>query len=340
MVLLSIKGIVKMNHVERLNAVMNFQEVDRLPQIEWAGYWDKTTNRWLEEGLDPELKGAEAIREKFGLDPYSQFWLGPIGADTPKPSRHGSGILKDEADYEAMLHTLYPDPDFSTETFQRAKTENAAGERVVWLSFDGFFWYPRRLFGIEGHLFAFYDHPELMHRMNNDLVEFNLRILDGFCENVCVPQFITIAEDMSYNHGPMCSKEQFDEFHAPYYRRLVSALRERGIRVLVDSDGDVMPLIPWLKDVGVEGILPLERMAGVDVAKIRQEHPDWLMIGAYDKMEMKKGPEAQRAEFERLLPTMQSGGFIPSVDHQTPPDVSLENYHSYLTLLAEYAGKK
>jgi hypothetical protein len=327
-----------MTHVERFNAVMNFESVDRYPRIEWAGYWDKTIDRWYVEGLDPELKDPQRIREHLGLDPYTQFWMAPGGAETPKPTHHGSGIMKTEADYEAMHHTLYGERDFSDEGFQRVKAENAAGDRVVWISFDGFFWYPRKLFGIEGHLFAFYDHPELMHRMNRDLLDYNLRMLDAFCENVCVPQFVTIAEDMSYNHGPMLSKELYDTFLAPYYKPLVAALRERGIRVLVDSDGDVEPLIPWLKEVGVEGILPLERMAGVDVANIRRDHPDWLMLGAYDKMIMKNGEEAMRAEFERLAPTMRGGGFIPSVDHQTPPDVSLENYRIYLKLLAQYTS--
>jgi len=46
-----------------------------------------------------------------------------------------------------------------------------------------------------------------------------------------------------------------------------------------------------------------------------------------------------RAEFERLLPVMKKGGFIPSVDHQTPPDVSLENYRCYVSLLKEYCQK-
>lgn len=328
-----------MNHVERFEALMNFKAVDRLPRIEWAGYWDKTTTRWYAEGLDPELKSAEKIRESLGLDSYSQFWIGPRGPDTPRAPHHGAGIIRDEAGYDAVLRTLYPVREFQSEDAKRIKRENAAGDRAVWITFDGFFWYPRTLFGIEGHLFAFYDYPELMHRMNSDLVEYNLRMLDVFCEQVCVPQFMTIAEDMSYNHGPMLSKELFDEFLAPYYRRLVPALRERGIRVFVDSDGDVMPLIPWLKDVGVEGILPLERMAGVDVARIRKDHPGWLMIGGYDKTVMKDGEEAQRREFERLMPTARSGGFIPSVDHQTPPDVSLETYKVYLRLLEEYAGR-
>ena len=324
-----------MTHVARFNAVMNFEPVDRYPRIEWAGYWGLTTDRWLEEGLDASVQGAEQIREHLGLDPYTQFWMAPGSAETPKPTHHGSGILKNEADYEAIHHTLYGGPDFQKERFQRVRAENAAGERVVWISFNGFFWNPRTLFGIEGHLFSFYDQPELYHRMNRDLLDFNLRMLDGFCEQVCVPQFMTFAEDMSYNHGPMLSKELFDEFLAPYYKPLCAELKRRGIRVLVDSDGDVEPLIPWLKEVGVEGILPLERMAGVDVANIRKDHPEWLMIGAYDKLVMKNGEAAMQAEFDRLSPTMRGGGFIPSVDHQTPPDVSFENYGIYLKLLEQ-----
>jgi hypothetical protein len=60
------------------------------------------------------------------------------------------------------------------------------------------------------------------------------------------------------------------------------------------------------------------------------------MIGHYDKMVMTRGEEAIHQEFERLLPLMRSGGFIPSVDHQTPPGVSLEQYRVYLRLLNEY----
>jgi hypothetical protein len=104
----------------------------------------------------------------------------------------------------------------------------------------------------------------------------------------------------------------------------------------MDTDGDVTLLVPWLEALGVRGVLPLERQAGVDGFKLRQQFPRLLMVGHFDKMTMNRGESAMRAEFERLGPLMKAGGYIPSVDHQTPPGVSLEQYRVYLKLLNEY----
>ena len=93
----------------------------------------------------------------------------------------------------------------------------------------------------------------------------------------------------------------------------------------MDTDGDVTRLVPWLEEVGIAGVLPLERQAGVDGLKLRTQFPRLRMIGHYDKMVMNRGEAAIRAEFERIRPLMKTGGFIPSVDHQTPPTSRLRN---------------
>ena len=98
-------------------------------------------------------------------------------------------------------------------------------------------------------------------------------------------------------------------------------------------------LVPWLLREGIHGVLPLERQAGVDGMALRHLYTNVGMVGHFDKMVMNRGEAAIRAEFERLLPLMRSGGFIPSVDHQTPPGVSLEQYRVYLRLLEEYTSK-
>ncbi|MFC1582467.1 uroporphyrinogen decarboxylase family protein [Planctomycetota bacterium] len=329
-----------MNTVERTHAALNFEKPDRLPVLEWAAWWDMTLERWYEEGLSRDLGEVELLRH-FNLDLHFREWYSPrgsVGHLKKEGTGHNDGITHTMAEYEPASEIITSAPVIDEERLQVVADHHAAGDGVYWLQLDGFFWFPRAMLGIERHLMTFYDDPELMHRMNEDILAYNLRILDIVCEKA-VPDLVTVSEDMSYNHGPMLSEDMFNEFIAPYYRRLVPAFQEKGIHVFIDSDGDITPLIPWLQKIGVEGIVPLERMAGVDVNAIRAEHSQWKMIGAYDKTVMHKGEDAIRNEFERLLPVMRSGGFIPSVDHQTPPGVSLDQYRQYLELYREYSIK-
>lgn len=331
-----------MTNRERFLKILDFQPVDRIPMIEWAPWWHLTTNRWKEEGLcvvpRAGLGEHEALEVQFGLDLHMQSWIGISTAETPRAPSHGAPVIHTMEDYERIKPTLYPADPLDHERMQYIARRQSRGEIIAWITLDGMFWGPRNLMGIEPHLYGFYDDPELMHAINRDITAYNMRIYDQVCQYF-VPDFMTIAEDMSYNNGPMISEELFNEFIAPYYRQMIPPMKERGTRVFVDSDGDISLALPWFYNAGVEGILPLERQAGVDLLKLRETYPRFLFLGHFDKMVMSKGEQAMREEFERLLPVMRQGGFIPSVDHQTPPGVSLENYQIYLRLLREYCEK-
>lgn len=321
---------------ERFQAVMSFRPFDRLPIVEWASWWDQTIARWHRESLPAEITDRYDICRHFGLDVYYQGGIGVTRPGIPAPKSHGAGIVRDMDEYERIRQHLYPIPAIDPVGWRRWRAEQEHGEAVLWFTLNGFFWYPRTLLGIEGHLYAFYDQPELMHRMNQDLVDWSIKAVDELCE-VCIPDFMTFAEDMSYNHGSMLSKRQFDEFMAPYYRQITPRLKERRILSIVDSDGDITVPAAWFEEVGVDGMLPLERQAGVDVAEVRRLHPRMRFVGCFDKMTMNRGESAMRAEFERLLPTAAQGGLIISCDHQTPPGVSYDDYQLYLRLFKEYA---
>jgi hypothetical protein len=328
-----------MNTRERFLSVMDLKRPDdRLPVIEWAGWWDKTLDRWRSEGLPSDI-GYDETREYLGLDMYRQYWIGPFHDKLPV-SMNDKSIPLDPKKYAEMRKYLFSGD--TTEKFrsrfEAVKPYHDRGDAVVWISLEGFFWFPRVLFGIRDHLLAFYDQPELMHQMNSDLADFNIRATEEMC-GIMKPDFMTFAEDMSYNHGPMISRKLFTEFMLPYYKRVIPVLKKHGIIPIVDSDGQVEEMIPWLIEAGIEGVLPLERQAGVDIGRIRKDHPDFKMIGAFDKMVMGSGETAMRKEFERILPVMISGGYIPGCDHQTPPDVSLEDYMIYVRLLKEYCEK-
>jgi hypothetical protein len=326
-----------MNHVERFRAVMDFLPVDRLPRWEWAMWWDLTIHRWHREGLPEALTDVFEIAQYFGLDPYKQFWFSTTAPTIEAVQHHVEGTVSNMDDYRRILPSLYPDHRAAIQAMQPWARRQAAGEVVVWITLEGFFWFPRTLLGFEKLMLAYYDQPELLHRINRDLLDFNLRLLDQI-GRTCVPTFATIAEDMSYNHGPMVSRRICDGFMTPYYRRLLARLKEMNAVVIVDTDGNVTNLVPWLQDVGVDGVLPLERQARVDGFALRERYPTLRMVGHYNKLVMHRGEAAIRDEFERLVPLMRSGGFLPSVDHQTPPEVSLDDYRQFLRLFNEYTA--
>jgi len=323
------------NH-ERFRAVMAFERADRLPTVESYWWWDQTLDRWYDEGLPRELTGHLEIGRWFGLDMHRIFWLTKryqIERREGRPRAHG--LIDDTDEYDRLVRPMFEGPTFDPEPIRPFAEEQRRGDVFLWAQADGFFWFPREILGVERHLTAFYDEPEFLHRINRDLAEYTLRLIDELCA-ICAPDLVSFAEDMSYNHGPMISQRCFAEFIAPYYRQVVPPLKARGVIPIMDSDGDVTELIPWLEEVGIEGLSPLERMAGNDVVELRRRHPRFRMFGAFDKTVMHRGEAAMRAEFERLLPVMRSGGYIPSVDHQTPPDVSLSDYRLYVSLLRQY----
>lgn len=258
----------------------------------------------------------------------------PSGTGMPRPAARGSGIIQDMDGYHRLRPLLQQacPADGGFDAAYRAGQVD--GSTILFLNLEGFFWWPRRLLGIERHLYAFSDQPELLHEINRDQAAWMLRAIDALRT---VPDLVMLGEDLSYNHGPMLSRRSFDEFLAPYYRQAVPALRARGIRVFIDSDGDITRCLDWFAGVGIEGVLPLERQAGVDIEELQRRQPGMLFLGHFDKMTMPLGEAAMRAEFERLLPAMRRGRFIPSVDHQTPPGVSLQQYRCFARLFAEYA---
>ncbi len=330
-----------MNIRDRFRCALRFERVDRLPRWEWATWWDETIRRWQGEGLPQQFpegrNGVVAILEHFGLDPAYQYWF-PVFKETFPQMAHGQGPVTDERSYEAVRAHLFPEINWERAFPDWVRDRHRKGDLAVWFTLDGFFWYPRRLFGIERHLYAFYDQPRLMKRINEELVAYHKRILAGL-KKVIDPDFMTFGEDMSYNHGPMLSQAAFEEFMAPCYGEVIPLTKAMDLVPIVDSDGNIESCMPWFLGCAVEGILPLERQSGVDVDRLRRKHPRLAMVGGFDKMTMTRGVAAMRAEWERLLPTMRQGGFVPSVDHQTPPGVSLAEYRDYLALMWEYTER-
>jgi len=121
-----------------------------------------------------------------------------------------------------------------------------------------------------------------------------------------------------------------------YYKKLIPMFKERGVGfVFVDTDGDFNQLIPNFIDAGVDGFLPMDVNAGMDIVKVRKQFPRLRFIGGFNKLCIAEGKEAIDREFERIMPVIRGGGYIPGADHQVAPSTSLENYKYYISKLHE-----
>ena len=203
------------------------------------------------------------------------------------------------------------------------------------IDIEGMFWWVRKMMGLEGLCTAVYDDPELVGQMMSFSVDYQLEILRRVLRRN-VADYAVIFEDLAYKNGPLISPALVRRLMLPGYRKITSCLRDFGIDVIiVDSDGDVSSVIPIWLEAGINGILPCEVAAGMDVRTLRSEYGERLiLVGGIDKRALARDRETIRQEvLAKVRPLVQRGGYFPTVDHQVPYEVSLDNYRYYLDLV-------
>lgn len=198
-------------------------------------------------------------------------------------------------------------------------------------STKGFYWRAREWMGTENLSFAWYDMPDIMHEMMEFFADFTIEISRPILEKTDV-DYVMLAEDLSYKTGPLLSPDTYLEFIFPRIKRLIDFFKSNGVRYVgVDTDGNPEAVLPHFMDAGVDMIWPLERAADQDPVRLRKTFGKGLRLwGGVDKRELAKGKKEIDQHLRSLAPLVEEGGFIPTVDHTVPPDVSWENFTYYM----------
>ncbi len=364
-----------MNVRERFHATCRFEKIDRPIYFDALGFWDETLSRWHNEGL-PEtvIDAAFTAPDYFGFDPLSWlpiaantdyepgFWPAfteeiieqrpdytikrDVGGNTVRVKTDGHSTIpqyldhpvKNLKDFEELRWRLDPQTperfsQFLDFMIDMARTK---GDRTYTCAHCcGLFGMLRLLLGLTGLSISIRKDPALLHAIGAQWLSMNSVLLRKLREKVPV-DWVFFFEDMSYKNGPMISPKAFNEFMAPYYRRLIQEVRaDTDIRVFaVDSDGDVSLLIPLFMETGITMMLPFEVQAGMDVRRVREMYPDLVILGGLDKRALFTDTAAIEREIKpKVTEMLPRGGFIPSLDHNVPPEVSLGNFRKYLEIL-------
>ena len=352
---------------ERYLRTLRLQAVDRPPLLAPGGPWATTLARWHTEGLP----AGAALEDYLGLETLA---VAPVGIETLLWPRFAEKVLSDDGrcvthvnaegvtvrdlrdgvsmpefiDYPikgpadlSWLHDrlcwLTPGRvrgDWRDEALARQR----AGQ-IVFCNGGMYFAFLNEHMGTEPLMYAYADHPEFIHAVNE--------MLCALCENALTTalphvtlDYVGYHEDMAYRNGSMISPAMFREFMTPYYRRVTRIARAHGIDVhVMDSDGDIRELIPLWLECGIHVVTPVEAAAGMDVVELRRRFGrDLGMMGGFDKRIL-AGPKAGiRREFDRLAPVIAEGGYLPGCDHGVPHDVPFANYKYLVELLKGLYG--
>lgn len=345
-----------MSHRESLKAILNFERPENLCQFEW-GYWPETIQRWLDEGMPQgnpwdalDITHYERVPVQTRFFPYLPEEI-LSETETTRIIKDGTGVTM-EVSKEATAFPRYIEhPVKDMKTFESYKEHLDPGtpgrfpenwnkiapslnDRDYILVMGGteisFFGWHRDLMGVENLLLAYYDQPELIHAISRHHLDFIKALYSKILEDVEF-DFIFVWEDMSFKNGPLISPALVREFMLPYYRELVDFFRQyTDNKFLLDSDGDVSLLIPLFTEAGIDGMLPFEVAAGMDITKIREKYPDLIICGGLDKRELAKGKDAIDRELKKLEFMFSRGGYLPTMDHHVPPEVSYHDFQYYI----------
>jgi uroporphyrinogen decarboxylase len=239
--------------------------------------------------------------------------------------------VKDRDDFHAYRERY--DDDFSKrlpEDWQHLTSNLKNREYPLRLGGNpfGFLGFPRHLMGVTNYLLKLYDDPGLIKEINEFYLHFVMDYWGAIFDEVQV-DCVFIFEDMSYRSGSLISLAMVREFLLPYYRELIDFLHQYRIRnILVDSDGLVEELIPLWVEVGVSGVFPMEAVN--DIVKIRDTYPRLQMMGGIDKtVLMHDDRDSIDRELTKIEALIQTGGYIPHIDHSVPLDARWDSFVYY-----------
>lgn len=264
-----------MNSSERVQAALTGRQPDRVPLVEML------VDPRVAQALVPEAPDMAAAMDLLDLDcvPCSVAfppvaWQGEEYQDewgvTYKPSEQtlAHPLRPALTSPDDLRHWTPPDPDAPHRL--EALRHNVArfkGKRSIFMHHRAAFMHSVYLLGMDRLLEYFYTAPEFVHELMDQVVSINERIIRNAIR--LGAEVVCIADDYASNLAPMFSPAHFLEFVRPRLQRIVDAIHDEGALAIKHSDGNLWPILEDIVSTGIDGLNPLEPVAGMDLGEVK-----------------------------------------------------------------------
>jgi uroporphyrinogen decarboxylase len=238
--------------------------------------------------------------------------------------------LWDAQTVEDLEKHAWPTPDIFDYSVMRGQCARYRDYAVMYEGAD-LFTRPGILRNMENMLVDMIERPEIAHFLFRKFTDFysediaraleaTSRGFDIYCE----------WSDYGTQRALLMSVPMFQEFVAPYLKRLVDLCHSAGVKFMAHSCGAIRPLIPDLIALGVDILDPIQVAAeGMDPAGLKRDFGDKLVFhgGICTQRTLPFGTpqEVQEAVLDRVATLGAGGGYIIASSHDISADTPPEN---------------
>lgn len=199
--------------------------------------------------------------------------------------------------------------------------------------------------GFEDWMVTFASEPEYVVGLYRKLVDVWIENLEAFHGAVGDHiQILQIADDFGTQAGPFLSTGSFRELLLPAYKRGLDWVHQHTKwKVLLHSDGSLVPLLPSIIEMGVDLLNPVQTTAaGMDPRRLKAGFGDRIVFwgGSCDcQGTLTRGTPAQvAAEVRAHLAALQpGGGHVFASVHNIQANVPPENVVALFDTALEYS---
>jgi len=146
--------------------------------------------------------------------------------------------------------------------------------------------------------------------------------------------------DMASGTGPFYSPAAFHELMLPRLKRLTAECRRLGLLYLFGSDGNLWPVAEDLYGrSGVAGHYEVDRLAGMDLDRLRRTYPALALVGAnIASFTLSRGTAAEVAAQARdcIDQAKAHGRILVGISNAVVPETPPANIDAMLETIAKY----
>ena len=197
--------------------------------------------------------------------------------------------------------------------------------------FYSFFETAYALRGYEQIFMDFIQNPEFVTALFEKLLEVNIagthRFLDAAGQYI---QVFRTADDLAAQNGLLMSPKMYRKFIKPVQAKYFEFVKSHtDAKMLYHSDGNVVPLIDDLIEIGIDGINPVQPSAMGDLAEVKAQYGDkvtfWGAIDTHRVLPYGSPADVAAEVRQRIRELGTGGGYVLSSVHSILVDVPPEN---------------